>query len=102
MDLDKYQKNAAVYRLGTAEGLHYSVLGLASEVGELAGKLKKELRDGKSYRKDIKAELGDILWYVAAVADDLDIDLSNVAMYNLCKLEDRRRRRVLQGEGDNR
>lgn len=110
-DMDNYQRLAsktAIYpdRHGSG-GLTYAVLGLANEAGEVAGKLKKIMRDdagrmSPSRRDEIGAELGDVLWYVAMVADELRINLSHVARHNLDKLGDRKERGVLGGSGDDR
>lgn len=81
----------------------YPLLGLFGEVGEYANKYKKVLRDGKIFNPmDKVAELGDILWYLANLANDANISLADVAAYNVNKLQDRARRDVLGGSGDNR
>lgn len=101
--LDKYQEAAktfAIYKMEYA--IIYPALGLASEAGEVAGKIKKSLRDGVNTYNDIADELGDVLWYVAVLADDLGIDLSKIADRNIQKLTDRKNRDVIAGSGDNR
>ncbi len=85
----------------------YPTLGLAGEAGEVAEKVKKVIRDkGGVFDNDARAaiakELGDVLWYVAQIASELSLDLSNVAQGNLDKLADRAQRGQLQGNGDNR
>ena len=104
MLLNDYQKGAvktAIYP-ETAK-IAYPVLGLASEAGEIAGKLKKHIRDGGEVDKTALAyELGDVLWYVAVLARDLDMTLEEVAKHNLDKLRDRQERVKLGGSGDNR
>ena len=78
-------------------------LGLAGEAGEIANKMKKVARDGYVLEiSDLRAELGDVLWYVAALAADYDIDLQDVLEYNMEKLKSRKDRGTLQGNGDNR
>lgn len=106
MKLNEYQERAndtAIY----PEGLNYPILGLAGEAGELCNKYKKILRDkgGETDINDMSElakELGDVLWYVAQIATELDTDLETVARRNLMKLEDRQNRGVLGGSGDNR
>lgn len=83
------------------------VLGLAGEAGEIAEKVKKLVRDKNSHlaqldRDDMAAELGDVLWYAAVLANFLDLSLDDVAQRNMDKLADRQRRLVLGGSGDNR
>lgn len=87
--------------------LMYPVLGLASEAGEVAGKVKKILRDkdgaiGDEEVKKIVDELSDVLWYVTCVADDLGVPLEIVARVNVQKLSDRMERNKIKGDGDNR
>lgn len=103
MNLNEYQNAAmmtAVYP--EAHGLTYTVLGLASEAGELAGKLKKQIRDGAFQGPAMEAELGDVLWYVAMVAEELGISLELVAQRNLEKLASRAERGKIGGSGDDR
>lgn len=105
MDLDYYQRAAmatAVYPRNKQTALTYTALGLASEAGEYAGKVKKLLRDAEFNREDAISELSDCLWYVAACADALGINLSDVGEANLAKLSDRKRRGVINGSGDHR
>jgi NTP pyrophosphatase (non-canonical NTP hydrolase) len=85
----------------------YPVLGLANEAGEVAGKVKKIFRDkggviGEAEREALKAELGDVLWYIAQVCTELEIPLDEVAEANLAKLLDRQARGKIRGDGDNR
>jgi len=84
----------------------YLGLGLG-EAGEIQGKIKKVLRDDNGVisdarRDEIVAELGDLLWYLARLAAELDTPLSEVARHNLAKLESRAARGALQGSGDQR
>ena len=114
MGFDDYQKKAAQYDLfngalgGLSEvGFLEKVLGLTGEAGETADKIKKILRDRDGVASDedraaIANELGDTLWYIAAIARYLDLPLSEVAEGNLAKLESRKQRNLLHGEGDER
>lgn len=101
--LNDYQNAAMSFRLESASGL-YAVLNLPGEVGELCGLMAKAVRDGAKldYQQNIKKELGDILWTVAAVALDNGFTLEDVAMSNIVKLTDRKQRDVIKGSGDNR
>lgn len=85
----------------------YPTLGLVNEAGEVAGKIKKVFRDKDGQitsetREALKAELGDVLWYLAQTCTELDISLDEVAESNLTKLLDRQTRGKIQGDGDNR
>ena len=102
MDLNEYQQQAAgtaVYQdQKTVDGLTYAVLALCGESGELANKLKKHLRAGTPVDADVLAdELGDVLWYVSAVAKELGRTLDSVADQNLRKLAARKAANKITG-----
>ena len=104
LTMDTYQQQAkatAVYPEVKAD--QYLIAGLAGEVGELASIFAKHWRgDGDLNHDHAKAELGDVLWFVAMLAEQLDTDLSTIAQNNLNKLADRANRGKLKGNGDNR
>ena len=104
LTLDQYQEQAkatAVYPYEKAD--QYLIAGLAGEVGELASIFAKHWRgDGDINPDHARAELGDILWFVAMLTAWLDTDLSEVAQGTLNKLADRANRGKLKGNGDNR
>lgn len=83
-------------------GLEYTALGLASEAGEFAGKVKKAIRDNTYDADAMAAELGDVLWYLARAAAEIDYHLSTIAEMNVEKLKSRKERNVLSGSGDER
>lgn len=94
MDFQTYQQQRKVFAKyadsKSVDPLTYSVLALCGEAGELANKLKKALRaDVKPDPLVLADELGDVLWYVAAVAHDLGMSLDEVAEMNLEKLRGR-------------
>jgi NTP pyrophosphatase (non-canonical NTP hydrolase) len=84
----------------------YDGLGLG-EAGEVQGKIKKIIRDNGGIitpeaTEEIKSELGDTLWYITSMCENLGITLEDVAVANIQKLHDRRKRGVLGGSGDHR
>jgi len=93
--------------VSTEHAVTYPTLGLVNEAGEVAGKIKKILRDkaGKISKEDkeaLKGELGDVLWYFTQLCTELGLTLEEVAEHNLNKLFSRQKRGKLQGNGDNR
>ena len=81
-------------------------LGLAGETGEVCDKLKKHIRVGDSLatldRDGILKELGDVLWYLTSITDELDFTLDEVINRNVEKIKGRLERNTLYGTGDNR
>ena len=104
LTMDTYQQQAkatAVYPEVKAD--QYLIAGLAGEVGELASIFAKHWRgDGDLNHDHAKAELGDVLWFVAILAGELGYSLFEVAENNLDKLADRANRGKLKGNGDDR
>lgn len=81
----------------------YPALGLSGEAGEISEKIKKSLRGDKELDKnELLKELGDPLWYITSLADDLGFTLQDVVDANVEKLTSRKERGVLKGSGDNR
>ncbi len=109
MNLEQYQtlaKRTAAPKDKKNEVFHL-ILGLIGEAGEVAEKMKKIVRDQDSNfdvvdKNDLKKELGDILWYVAILADYFDISLEDIGTANIEKLASRQARGTLSGSGDNR
>ena len=110
MNIDEYQtltRSTAIYP-GAGEGeLAYPALGLSGESGEVADIVKKIIRDNEGeitgeVRDKLKKELGDVMWYIAALCSELELDMSEVCQLNLDKLNSRKERNVLQGSGDDR
>lgn len=109
MEFKEYQQKSrqtAVYPV-IGQGFVYPALGLAGESGEVVEKIKKIFRDqqgivGDEQRQAVAKELGDVLWYLAQLATELDLDLNQVAQDNLYKLLSRQQRGQLHGSGDER
>ena len=102
MTFDEYQKIArstAVYPKDYK--VIYPTLGLCGEAGEVAEKVKKYIRDGTPML-GVGLELGDVLWYISALADGLGVTLEEIAQANVDKLRSRMKRKKINGSGDNR
>ena len=107
-DLDMYQqvaKTTAIYP--REQAIIYPTLGLTGEAGEVANKVKKIIRDGTNKNnenlvQEISAEIGDCLWYISVLADDIGVKLSDIANSNLEKLENRKKKGTIHGSGDDR
>lgn len=85
----------------------YPTLGLLGEAGEVAEKIKKIIRDEggiitEEKRNELAKELGDVLWYLANIAEELRLNLHDIAKLNISKLQSRKTRETLSGNGDNR
>lgn len=108
MDVKKYQeiiKKTAVFPKEI--GLTYCTMGLCGEAGEVAEKMKKLFRDKggvvtEEFKQDVKKELGDVVWYVTALAKELGLTLEEILEANYEKLMKRRATNTLHGDGDNR
>ena len=108
MDFNKYQETAvstAIYP--DTHRILYPALGMAGEAGEVANKVKKIIRDGtdnlpEDWKDQLASEIGDVLWYCAALANDIGIPLSLIAAQNRDKLLERKQKGTIGGSGDKR
>lgn len=108
--MNEYQDQAINTVVDTGDdfkNLMAFVLGLGGESGEVLEKVKKIVRDKNGEldhtdKEEIIKELGDVLWYIAVIADQLGYGLQAVADLNTAKLISRKNRDVLGGSGDNR
>jgi len=104
-DYEKAAQQFAIYPEageGTKLSLAYTALGLVGESGEFSEKVKKFVR-GQDLDKPLAIkELGDVLWYITASANELGYSLQDVAEVNIVKLTDRKERGVIKSEGDTR
>jgi NTP pyrophosphatase (non-canonical NTP hydrolase) len=109
MTFNEYQKEArktAIYP-NIGDNLVYPTLGLVGEAGEIAEKIKKIIRDNdgivsEEKRGEIAKELGDVLWYLSQLANEMGFGLNEIAEINIKKLKSRAERGKLGGSGDNR
>ena len=105
LTLDAYQQQAAKTAIYPEDKeREYLVAGLAGEVGELASIFAKHWRADQEWLdySEVAAELGDVLWFITMLADEVGYDLTEVAQGNLDKLADRANRGKLKGNGDDR
>ncbi|MCA9363742.1 nucleoside triphosphate pyrophosphohydrolase family protein [Candidatus Kaiserbacteria bacterium] len=113
MEFSEYQKRAretAIYP-DVGENFIYPALGLAGETGEVIEHVKKLMRDAavskasdipEDRRDNLEKEMGDVVWYLAQLASELGLELETIASRNIEKLQSRKDRGVLHGDGDNR
>ena len=109
MTFEEYQKKSrrtALYPY-LDRNFIYPALGLCGEAGEVAEKVKKIMRDENGIvteekKQEIQKELGDVLWYVAQLATEFDLQMEDVAANNISKLFSRLERNQIHGDGDNR
>mgnify|MGYP002519587680 CR=1 FL=1 len=124
MELNEYQDKAMSTCMNTCSNFSYMMLNLVGEVGELASKIAKAVRretgmmDGPNFYyykhqderspssevlyEELQKELGDILWQTAGFAYVMGWTLEEIAQRNLDKLSSRKKRGVIDGDGDNR
>ena len=108
MEFDYYQEKTSSTAIYPEENaLYYLTLGAVGETGEIANKVKKIIRDRAGVlteddRVAICDEIGDTLWYLAQLADQLGASLGEIAQGNLSKLASRQQRNQLKGKGDQR
>ena len=108
MEMNEYQKVAVTTAIYPAQHkILYPALGLAGEAGEVANKVKKLMRDGvdkmpDDWREQLASEIGDVLWYCAALSEDLGYTLGRIARENESKLANRKKKGTIHGSGDKR
>ena len=96
MNFDEYQSTAGTTALypRRMNNLEYPTLGLTGEAGEVANIVKKIQRDNAGVLTDevrdkLRDELGDVLWYISACADELGLTPDEIAAFNVNKLAKR-------------
>lgn len=93
--------------VGTSIAPLYLALGVNGESGELGEKIKRRFREfegnfDEESILEIKKEVGDVLWYLNRLSEELGFTLESAAELNILKLQDRINREVLRGSGDER
>ena len=108
MTFNEYQEKSLITAIyPTNYKIVYPVLALNGEAGEVAEKIKKVLRDNNgNFSKDkcqeIAKELGDCLWYISAIANDIGYSLDEIAEMNINKIVNRQQNNQIHGNGDDR
>ena len=108
MTLDDYQNHALETAIYPKQyKVIYPALGITGEAGECSDKVKKVIRDNNGEftddrKREIAKEIGDVLWYCAALAHDIGYTLNEVGEMNVEKLNSRKERNKINGSGDNR
>lgn len=108
MNANQYQTatlETAIYPgagTGSELELYYLTMGLTSEAGEVAGKIKKFLRDGVYDQGGLAYEIGDCVWYLARLADAIGYDFEDIMQINYNKLMKRKEANTISGNGDHR
>lgn len=96
----EFTRTTAIYP--KEQALEYLGLGLVSEAGEVAGKLKKRIRDGAMDVDALAAEIGDVYWYLSRLCDEIGIAPGTILRQNMEKLSSRKERGTIGGSGDIR
>ena len=108
MNFTEYQNKAKeTSRYPETYRVIYPAMGVSGEAGEIANKVQKLMRDKNMIlededRRSLALELGDVLWFISALAGDLGYDMETIAKMNIQKLADRNARNVIGGSGDTR
>lgn len=92
MLFDEYQEKVAEFASGDLPrdvALTVWALGLCGEAGQVADHIKKHVGHGHPLNREyVKKELGDLLWYISALADWLDMSIESIAIQNIDELEE--------------
>ena len=106
MQLNEYQKATNQFAIYPEDkAIEYLALGLVSEAGEVAGKVKKFIRDKTELDAlidSVAAEIGDVMWYISELCNTLELPLEALLQENIDKLQSRADRNKIGGSGDNR
>lgn len=110
MTFDEYQKQALTTAVAHPDPLMDKTIwamGIAGEAGEVLEKWKKIVayKEGNISDEDhveLRKEMGDVVWYIAVLADSLGATFEEVMQQNIEKLKSRKARNVIKGRGDNR
>ena len=102
-EYDEFVKSMKVYP--EKHKIVYPTLGMMGEASECSEKVKKWLRgdnNGVLNKLELAKEIGDVLWYLSSLADDIGYSLSEIAEMNINKLNKRKENGTIKGAGDSR
>lgn len=120
LTLNEYQYKAMSTCMDTCDNLAYMLSGLTAEVGEINDKVAKAVRKGKislhrnnlsfwidgesaeEFQLELAKEIGDALWFLAGLSKVIGYKLGEIGDINIEKLQSRKKRGVIDGNGDNR
>lgn len=106
MRIDQYQRSTGQFRrFEKHRAIEYLGLGLSSEAGEVAGVIKKYIRGDYApheLKEKVFPEISDVFWYLSELCNELHIDIKDALDYNIEKLQSRKERGKIKGDGDNR
>ena len=90
MNFDEYQalaRRTQNTELSDKDKLEHALFGCMSELGEIAGIYQKAHQGHKGYCGEVAKELGDLMWFIAELADCIEVNLDDVAKTNIEKLK---------------
>lgn len=119
MTLNEYQETAMKTCMPSCNNIAYMLTGLNAEVGEVNDKFAKAIRKEQiaitrnnlatwadrtpeDWKTNLQKELGDIMWFLAGICTVMGWQLGDIALQNIDKLQSRKQRGVIDGNGDNR
>jgi len=105
-EIKKFTKNATAEEIKDMYYLFILLTGLEGEVGEIANKVKKILRDSSGDKNELKEmiidEMGDVFWYFMRLCSFWGVSLEDIIAINSKKLSKRKDNGTLRGSGDKR
>lgn len=104
MELEEYKKKT-IQRLNKSiafdekENMYYACMGLIEETGEIVAELRKPLFKGNFHEKtldieEIKSELGDLMWYIALICKNTNIDMNQLHEHEGKEIENKREKLI--------
>lgn len=92
MNIEQYKADSArtLIDKGYDMNLLHAAMGIGTEAGELLDAFKRKIFYGKELDVvNVKEEIGDIMWYIAILLRELDLDFEDILQLNIDKLRAR-------------